>query len=88
VLSISRVAPFIIEHLYGMNPHVTCFASLATGLTWMTGGFTGRSQLHRSLIEKHRHGVVGMLVLAAVMLAVARTCKRSAPWRPCTSPSR
>lgn len=71
VLSFSMVAPFIIEHLYGMNPHVTGFASLAMGLAWMTGGFIARSQLHRSLIEKHRQGVVVMLLVAAVMLAVS-----------------
>ncbi len=71
VLSFSMVAPFIIEHLYGFNPHVTGFASLAMGLAWMTGGFIARSQMQRSLIDKHGHGVAVMLVVAAVMLAVS-----------------
>lgn len=62
------VSPFIIEHVFHLQPVVTGYCSLLSGLTLMTGGIISRSLISKPLNRKLFAGIGIQLILALLMI--------------------
>jgi DHA1 family bicyclomycin/chloramphenicol resistance-like MFS transporter len=62
------VSPFIIEHVFHLQPVVTGYCSLVSGLSLMTGGIISRSLIQKPLNRKLTGGISIQLLLAAFMV--------------------
>lgn len=61
-------SPFIIEHVFHLQPVVTGYCSLVSGLSLMTGGIVSRSLIRKPLNRKLTGGISIQLLLAAFMV--------------------
>lgn len=62
-------SPFIIEHVFHLQPVVTGYCSLVSGLSLMTGGIISRSLISKPLTRKLPGGISIQILLALLMVA-------------------
>ena len=62
------VSPFIIEHVFHLQPVVTGYCSLVSGLSLMTGGIISRTLINKPLNRKLLGGISTQLLLALLMV--------------------
>lgn len=65
------VSPFIIEHVFHLQPVVTGYCSLVSGLSLMTGGIISRTLINKPLNRKLLGGISIQLLLSLLMVAIS-----------------